>query len=100
MAYQVDRRDIDFQLFEWLPIGELLGAERFADWDEESLRMVLGEALKIAQNEFDPANEIGDREGSRWQDGEVTVPSPETATGVERSKSHQCRHGETALVTA
>ncbi len=74
MTYQVDRRDIDFQLFEWLPIGKILGAERFADWDEESLRMVLGEALKIAQNELDPANEIGDREGSRWEDGVVTVP--------------------------
>jgi alkylation response protein AidB-like acyl-CoA dehydrogenase len=74
MTYQVDRRDIDFQLFEWLPISDILGAERFADWDEESLRMVLGEALKIAQNELDPANETGDRQGSRWQDGVVTVP--------------------------
>ncbi|MCP4204274.1 MAG: hypothetical protein GY769_20345 [bacterium] len=60
MTYQVDLRDIDFQLFEWLPIGEVLGAERFADWDEESLRMALREALKIAQNELDPANEFFD----------------------------------------
>lgn len=74
MTYQVDKRDIDFQLFEWLPITEILGAERFAEWDEESLRMVLPEALKIAQQELDPANEDGDRDGSRWEDGVVTVP--------------------------
>ena len=74
MTYQVDLRDIDFQLFEWLPMSELLGAERFADWDEESLRMVLREALKIAQGELDPANEEGDRQGCRLEDGEVTVP--------------------------
>ncbi len=74
MSYQVDLRDIDFQLFEWLPMAEVLRSERFADWDEESLRMVLGEALKIAQKELDPANEDGDRQGSRWQEGVVTVP--------------------------
>ena len=28
------------------------------------------------QQELDPANESGDREGSRWQDGVVTVPDP------------------------
>lgn len=74
MAYEVDLRDIHFQLFEWLPTGDILSGERFAEWDEESLRMALGEALKIAQEKFDPANEDGDREGSRWEDGVVTVP--------------------------
>ena len=75
MTYQVDLRDIEFQLFEWLPIEEILGAERFAEWDEESLRMVLGEALKIAREELDPANEAGDREGCRLEDGEVKAPA-------------------------
>jgi alkylation response protein AidB-like acyl-CoA dehydrogenase len=74
MTYRVDLRDIEFQLFEWLPMEDVLRTERFADWDEESLRMGLGEALKIAQKELDPANESGDREGSHWQDGVVTVP--------------------------
>ena len=75
MSYQVDLRDISFQLFEWLPIERILAAERYADWDEESLRMVLGEALKIAQEELDPANEEGDREGCRLEDGEVKAPA-------------------------
>jgi len=31
--YKVDLRDIKFQLFEWLGLGEMLEAEKFADWD-------------------------------------------------------------------
>ena len=74
MAYNVDIRDVKFQLFEWLDLEGILGQERFADWDRENIELVLGEALKIAQEQLDPANEPGDREGARLEDGKVTVP--------------------------
>jgi alkylation response protein AidB-like acyl-CoA dehydrogenase len=72
--YKVDLRDIKFQLFEWLKLGELLEAEKFADWDAENVDMVLGEALKIAQEQMGPCNEDGDRIGAQYEDGKVTLP--------------------------
>ena len=74
MDYKVDLRDIKFQLFEWLPTAKLIEAEKFADWDLENIEMVLDEALKIAQEQLAPCNEIGDRVGAKWADGEVTLP--------------------------
>ncbi|MEE8522884.1 MAG: acyl-CoA dehydrogenase [Thermoanaerobaculia bacterium] len=74
MTYQADLRDLKFQIFEWLPGDELLAAERFADWDRDSVEMVLDEAGTIAREVFAPANEDGDRVGARWQDGRVTTP--------------------------
>ena len=75
MEYNVDIRDLKFQLFEWLGIDQLLAAERFADWDTENVEMVLDEALRIAQQELAPGNDEGDRAGAVWEDGKVTVPA-------------------------
>jgi len=72
--YKVDLRDVKFQLFEWLPTAKLIEAEKFADWDLESLEMVLDEALKIASEQLAPCNEAGDRVGAQWSDGKVTLP--------------------------
>ncbi len=74
MSYKADLQDLRFQLFDWLDLESVLASERFADWDRENIELVLGEALKIAQEEMDPANEPGDREGVRLEDGQVTVP--------------------------
>jgi len=72
--YKVDSRDIKFQLFEWLGLGELLEAEKYADWDAENVEMVLDEGLKIAQEQMGPCNEDGDRIGAQYADGKVTLP--------------------------
>jgi alkylation response protein AidB-like acyl-CoA dehydrogenase len=72
--YKVDLRDVKFQLFEWLPTAKLLEAEKYADWDQENIEMVLDEALKIAQEQMAACNEDGDRIGAQWSDGKVTLP--------------------------
>ncbi|MCP3957184.1 MAG: acyl-CoA dehydrogenase [bacterium] len=74
MGYEVDIHDLKFQLFDWLPAEDLLGAEKFADWDMENVEMVIDEAVRIAREELGPTNEDGDRIGSHWEDGRVTVP--------------------------
>lgn len=76
MDYDVDLRDVMFQLFEWLPTEKLLAADRFGDWDRESVEMAIQEALKIAQEQLAPTNEEGDRTGSSLEDGRVSVPEP------------------------
>ncbi len=75
MSYDVDMRDVKFQLFEWLPTEKLLEAPRFADWDKENLEMVLDEGLKIAKEQMAPSNVEGDRVGAQWSDGQVTMPA-------------------------
>lgn len=74
MAYQADMRDVLFQLFEWLPTKELLGHERFSEWDPESVQMVLQEAMKLSREVLAPANVEGDRVGARWENGKVFLP--------------------------
>jgi len=75
MAYEVDMTEVKFQLFDWLGLDDILASETFADWDRENIELVLGEALKIAQERLDPANEPGDREGVTLENGKVTVPA-------------------------
>jgi alkylation response protein AidB-like acyl-CoA dehydrogenase len=74
MAYDIDLKDLRFQLFDWLKLESILEHPKFADWDRDNIEMVLEEALKIAQEQFDPANEPGDREGVKLENGKVTVP--------------------------
>jgi alkylation response protein AidB-like acyl-CoA dehydrogenase len=75
VGYQADMRDVKFQLFEWLPTETLLGKEHFAEWDKESVEMVLQEALKLSREVLAPANVEGDRIGAQWKDGKVTMPA-------------------------
>jgi alkylation response protein AidB-like acyl-CoA dehydrogenase len=75
LEYKVDLRDVKFQLFEWLKLGELLDEEKYADWDAENVEMVLDEGLKIAQEQLAACNEDGDRIGAQWSDGTVTLPA-------------------------
>lgn len=74
MAYQVDMRDVTFQLFEWLPTEKLLSYEQFSQWAREDLEMVLQEAFKLASEVLAPTNKEGDRLGARFQDGRVLMP--------------------------
>jgi len=74
VSYQADVRDLKFQIFEWLPIADLLKHATFSDWDTESMTMALDEAVKLAQEELGPTNVEGDRVGARWEDGKVYVP--------------------------
>ncbi len=74
MAYEADIRDINFQLFEWLPTGELLKRGQFSQWEKADVEMVLGEALKLAKEQLAPTNHDGDVIGARFEKGRVTVP--------------------------
>jgi hypothetical protein len=74
MAYKADIRDVKFQLFEWLPTAELLGKEMFAQWDLDSVSMVLDEAYKLAEEQLAPTNADGDQIGARLENGVVKMP--------------------------
>ena len=74
MTYRVDLQDLQFQLFEWLELDELLDHPRFEDWDREGIEMVLAEAVELATRELASINVECDRQGVTWEDGKVRVP--------------------------
>ena len=71
--YKAAVRDIEFVLFEQLGIQDLAHAN-FADYDEDTYRMVLEQAKKLAEETIAPLNGPGDRQGCRFDGGEVRTP--------------------------
>ncbi len=88
MTYQADLRDIRFVLFDLLHLEELLGGEPFEDLDRDTIDQMLTEAEKFARNTLAPLNQVGDREGCRFEDGRVTVPP-----GFEEAYDSFCELG-------
>ena len=73
-----DLRDIKFQVFEVLKIGEtLLGKGRYADYDADTCNMVLDQAAKFAELELAPTypDEVHRKPvEATFKDGKVTTP--------------------------
>ncbi len=74
MKFLVDERDVKFVLYEQLRIEELSQKPLYSDFSQEMFDMALEQAEKLAEREFYPANKIGDREGCRFESGQVKVP--------------------------
>jgi alkylation response protein AidB-like acyl-CoA dehydrogenase len=69
-----DRRDVDFVLFEQLKAQDLCQNDRFRDFNEKTMGMVVNEARKLAINEILPTFSEGDRIGLDFDKGIVKVP--------------------------
>ena len=75
--YKSNRRDVEFNLFEFLKIGEeTLGQGPFQGLDEETARVTLKELEKFCINEMAPSYVSADREGLQF-DGKGNVKLPE-----------------------
>ncbi len=69
-----DRRDVDFVLHEQLDIARVSKHEIFAEFNRKTIDLIITEARNLAIKEILPTREIGDREGTRFENGRVTVP--------------------------
>jgi hypothetical protein len=75
MAQQIaDRRDVDFVLYEQLQVGELSKHDLFAEFNKKTIDLIISEARNLAIKEILPTQEEGDRLGTRFENGRVTVP--------------------------
>ncbi|MFW6333707.1 MAG: acyl-CoA dehydrogenase [Desulfosalsimonas sp.] len=75
MAQQLaDRRDIDFVIWEQMNGEKLLKAERFVEFNRKACDMIINEARSLAIKELLPTLQEGDREGVKFDKGEVKVP--------------------------
>ncbi len=72
--YQIDRRDMDFVLYDHLKVEELLELPRYQGFDRETLDIILSQAERFAVEKLAPTNEQADAEGCRLEDGSVYVP--------------------------
>ena len=72
--YVVDKRDMDFVLFEQLQAHKLTELDAYKDFNKKALEMVLAEARNFALKEILPTYSEGDRQGVQFDNGTVHPP--------------------------
>jgi len=72
--YVADLRDIRFVLFEYLKVQDLQKTALFKEFGRDDYESFLTEAYRFAREVLAPINEIGDREGVRFENGQVRLP--------------------------
>ena len=73
--YQPDVQEAQFLLEQVLGAGQTLrGLPAFAEVDEALTAQLLTEAGKFVAEVVAPLQQVGDRVGAQWQNGQVTMP--------------------------
>ncbi|HXH80470.1 MAG TPA: acyl-CoA dehydrogenase [Nocardioides sp.] len=71
----MNRRDVEFLLYEWLDVPALVERERYADHSRETFDAVLDLSEQLATHHFGPLNAIVDaNEPFVGDDGKVVLP--------------------------
>jgi alkylation response protein AidB-like acyl-CoA dehydrogenase len=73
--YKADLREWHFLLFEQFGIEDILGKAPFDGWGADEVRTSLAECYKWVKDVTGPINAIGDAEGCKLTDGQVTTPT-------------------------
>lgn len=69
-----DRTDIDFVLYKQLEIEQLVKTKKYSEFNRKMFDMVISEARNFSIKEILPTFAEGDREGVRFENGQVKVP--------------------------
>ena len=72
--FKVNEKDIFFILKNQLQYSQLCELERYKDLDESTLDMLVNEAIKFAKGVLDPLQEIGEKWGVIFENGQVRCP--------------------------
>jgi butyryl-CoA dehydrogenase len=75
MSMIVNRRDLDFVLYETLGLDKILESERYADYDRESLDSMLDLCQTIAEDQFLTCASKLDANEPQFVDGKVETIS-------------------------
>ena len=85
MSMIVNRRDLDFVLYETLDLETILKSERFADYDRESLDAMMDLCQSVAEDQFLPCAAKLDANEPQFVDGKVeTIPELKEAINAYR----------------
>lgn len=74
MSMIVDRRELDFVLFELLGIERFQAHPRFAGYDRDAIRQMLDTAQGIAEEKFLPIAAEVDADEPRFVEGRIVMP--------------------------
>ncbi len=74
-TYTAPLRDMQFVLRELAGIEEVGKLPGYEEASPDTVEAILEEAAKFAAGVLAPLNVPGDRQGARWQDGEVAMPA-------------------------
>ncbi len=72
--YRIDRRDVDFTLYEQLDLEGLADLPRYRQFDAQTFDMVLDNAQRFAVEQLAPVSAAADEQGCKLEDGQVQVP--------------------------
>lgn len=82
----IDRRNLDFMLYDWLGVERLVERERFADHSRESFDQTLDLAAGIAAGYFAPHNRLADEREPFFENGSVQlIPDVKAALNEYRN---------------
>ena len=85
MSMIVNRRDLDFVLYETLDLERILESDRYADHDRESLDAMMDLCQTIAEDQFLPCAAKLDANEPQFVDGKVeTISELKAAIGAYR----------------
>lgn len=74
MSLIVNRRDLDFVLFELLDVDRILQQPLFAAYDRDAIGHILDTAQQIAEDQFQPVAAETDANEPAFVDGKVVMP--------------------------
>jgi acyl-CoA dehydrogenase len=74
MSYRAPVADIAFTLNHIAGLSKIVERGFFEDLDADTVRAILEEAARFANEELAPANRAGDTQGARLVNGEVVMP--------------------------
>jgi alkylation response protein AidB-like acyl-CoA dehydrogenase len=85
MSIIVNRRDLDFVMYEALDLNTILESEHYADYDRESLDAMLDLCQSLAEDQFLPFAAKLDANEPKFVDGKVeTIPEVKEAINAYR----------------
>ncbi|MCF8112097.1 MAG: acyl-CoA dehydrogenase [Desulfobacteraceae bacterium] len=72
--YKINQKDVFFILKEQLNYGSLCSLDRYESLTEETLDLLVTEAIRFAKKAVAPLNEIGEEKGVYYEKGNVICP--------------------------
>ncbi|ORA81767.1 acyl-CoA dehydrogenase [Mycobacterium malmoense] len=83
--YIANVRDLEFNLFEVLDVGAVLGAGRYGDLDEDTARTILAEAARLAEGPVAESFAFADRNPPVFDPAEHTISVPDELAKTVRA---------------